>query len=93
MAHMTEKEWRRFACSKSLDPITGHKLPPEPEIRSWTRWDMDERDGKHKRPPPPKKTWGDIFFDRVGVALPMWLIGIFYITMLCTAAYFIGTLF
>jgi hypothetical protein len=96
MARMTEKEWQQFAAAKNLDPATGQQIvdldlyiEPESEMTLDT-WTMQERLGMHKRPPDPPKhwRWGD---EALTAALIP--VGLGYIAMLCTAAYFVARLF
>jgi hypothetical protein len=91
MAHMTEKEWHQFAAAKNLDPATGQRITDqEPEMLPTDTWSVQERLGMHKRPPDPPQSWrwGD---EALTAALIP--VGLGYIAMLCTAAYFIARLF
>ena len=89
--NMTEKEWQQFAAAKKLDPATGQRITEqESEMLPGDAWSVHERLGMHKRPPDPPKHWR---WDNTSLGVATSGIGVAYIAMLCTAAYFIARLF
>ena len=89
MAHMTEREWQVFAASRVLDPETGKKAAEVPQWEPKSKLELDEwwerTQPKKWQYVPPKPG--------IEIGFLVWPLGIAYIAMLCTAAYFIGRLF
>lgn len=61
---ITNREWAALAASCNLDPETGRKLTPE-ELAQYepiSKWELDERLGRHKKSEPIKKPHDETLF-------------------------------